>query len=150
MLRALFVLINDPGIWTMEHGASYIRALVEARITLKWLVQQDDAALYERFKSYGRGRLKLLKLHLEEYRDGLSGPSPDLDSHIEYLEALVNQDLWEEFQDISVEGNFAGVDTRRMAEQVGMVTEYRLVFAPASANVHGEWAALDQYAPRNM
>jgi len=146
MIRALSVLVDYPGLWTMEHAASYIRALVEARIVLKWLAHKDEAELYARFKAYGRGRLKLLKLHLEEYRDGLTDPPPDMDSHIEYLDALVNQDIWEEFQDISIEGNFAGIDTRRMADQVGMLTAYRLVFAPTSANVHGEWAALDQYA----
>ena len=82
---------------------------------------------------------------LEEYRDSLKDPSPDLDKHIEYLDALVNQDIWEEFQDISIEGNFAGIDTRKMAEQIGLISEYRLLFAPASASVHGEWGALDQY-----
>jgi hypothetical protein len=111
----------------------------------KYLVQQNDEALYSRFKDYGRGRLKLLKLHLEEYRDSLDDPSPDLDRNIEYLDVLVNQDIWEEFQDISIEGNFAGIDTRKMADQVGLLSEYRLLFAPASSNVHGEWAALDQY-----
>jgi hypothetical protein len=129
----------------MEHGSSITRALLEARIVLKWLFQRDDPELFSKFKNYGRGRIKLLKLHLEEYRDSLKDPSPDLDKHIEYLDALVNQDIWEEFQDISIEGNFAGIDTRKMAEQVGLLSEYRLLFAPASASVHGEWAALDQY-----
>lgn len=145
MLRALSVLIGYPALWTMEHGSSITRALFEARIILKWLIQQDDPELFSRFKDYGRGRIKLLKLHLEEYRDGLTDPSPELDRHIDYLSALVNQDIWEEFQDISIEGNFAGIDTRKMAEQTGMLSEYRLLFAPASANVHGEWGALDQY-----
>jgi len=146
VLRDLLVLIGYPALWAMEHGASYIRNLVEARIVFKWLVLKNDPELYSRFKSYGRGRLKLLELHLEEYRDGLGDPPSDLDAQIEYLQALVNQDIWKEFQEISIEGNFAGVDTRKMAEQVGILTEYRLIFAPASANVHGEWAALDQYA----
>lgn len=145
MLRSLSVLIRYPALWTMEHGSSITRSLIESRIVLKWLIQQNDPALYARFKDYGRGRLKLLKLHLEEYRDSLDNPSPDLDRNIEYLNALVNQDIWEEFQDISIEGNFAGVDTRKMADQVGLLSEYRLLFAPASASVHGEWAALDQY-----
>jgi hypothetical protein len=144
-VRDLLVLINYPSLWTMEHGSSYVRSLVEARIVLKWLAHKDDPELYARFKAYGRGRLKLYKLHLEEYRDSMEDPPADLDSQIEYLEALVNQDIWEEFQEISIEGSFAGTDTRKMAEQVDMLTEYRLVFAPASASVHGEWSALDKY-----
>jgi hypothetical protein len=145
MLRSLSVLIGYPALWTMEHGSSTTRALLEARIVLKWLIQRNDPELFSRFKDYGRGRIKLLKLHLEEYRDGLDEPQPALDRHIEYLDVLVNQDIWEEFQDISIEGNFAGIDTRKMADEVGMLSEYRLLFAPASASVHGEWGALDQY-----
>jgi len=145
MLRSLSVLIGYPALWTMEHGSSITRALLESRIVLKWLFQRNDPELFARFKDYGRGRIKLLKLHLEEYRDSLTDPPPDLDRNIEYLNVLVNQDIWEEFQDISIEGNFAGIDTRKMAEQVGLLSEYRLLFAPASASVHGEWGALDQY-----
>lgn len=144
-LRALSIMVQFPGLWTMEHGSSTIRGVLEARIITRWLILKDDPELYSRFKDYGRGRLKLLKLHLEEYRDSLDEPPADLDRQIEYMDLLVNRDLMEEFQDISIEGNFAGVDTRRMADQVGLLTDYRLVFAPTSANVHGEWAFLDQY-----
>ncbi|MFI6827573.1 DUF5677 domain-containing protein [Kribbella sp. NPDC050241] len=146
VLRSLEAMISYPGLWTMEHASGFIRGIIDARITLKWLVLKDDLALYEKFKAYGRGRLKLLKLHLEEYRDGLAEAPDDLDSAIEYLDALVNRDIWEEFQDISIQGSFSGIDTRKMAEQVGLLHEYRFVFAPSSANVHGEWSALDRFA----
>jgi hypothetical protein len=146
LLRSIAILVKVPPLWTMEHGSPVLRALVEGRIVLKWLAMKDDAELYARFKNYGRGRLKLLKLHLEEYRDSLDRVPEGLNEHIEYLDWQVNRDIWEEFQDISIEGNFAGVDTRRMAEQVGMMQEYRLIFSPASASVHGEWASLEQYA----
>jgi hypothetical protein len=53
-LRDLLVLIGYPALWTMEHGASCIRNLVEARIVFKWLVPKNDSELYARFKSYGR------------------------------------------------------------------------------------------------
>jgi hypothetical protein len=82
VLKDIVVLINDPGLWTMEHGAGYIRSLVEARIVLRWLIQNDEPRVYSKFKDYGRGRLKLFKLHLEEYRDELKEPRPDLDAHI--------------------------------------------------------------------
>ncbi|MBA0125527.1 hypothetical protein H0B56_08240 [Haloechinothrix sp. YIM 98757] len=144
-IRALGVMIGFPALWTMEHGSSTIRGVLEARILVKWLLLQDDPELYSRFKDYGRGKLKLLKLHLEEYRESLSSPAAELDEQIEYMDALVNRDIMEEFQDISIEGNFAGLDTRRMADQVGLLTDYRLVFQPASSNMHGEWASLDQY-----
>ena len=61
-----------------------------------------------------------------------------------HLDALVNQDIMEEFQPIEVGGSFAGIDTRKMAAEVGMETEYRILFQPASSNVHGEWSIIDE------
>lgn len=145
LLRLADVMVQSPPLWTTEHGSGVMRSLIEGQIVLRWLIKQDDAALYERFKDYGRGKLKLLKLHLEECRETLDEVPTKLDEQIEYLDELVNRDLMEEFQDISIEGNFAGTDTRKMADQVGMLPDYRFVFAPASSSVHGEWAFLDQY-----
>lgn len=145
-LRAIDTMVRDPRLWTVEHGSGIVRGVVEARIVQKWLIKKNDDALYTRFKDYGRGHLKLQVLHLREYRDSLTEPPEGLDEVIESMEALVNRDLMEEFQDISVEGNFAGSDLRKMAYAVGLEREYRLVFAPMSANVHGEWMALERYA----
>lgn len=145
-LRAVEAMIRYPGFWTAEHGSPLLRSLVEARIVQKWLIQQSDPTLYTRFKDYGRGHLKLQLLHLREYRDTLDeDQARALDEVINSLDALVNRDRWEEFQNISIEGNFAGVDVRRMAEATGLRNEYRLLFAPTSATVHGEWGALDQH-----
>lgn len=146
IVRAVAAAARSPVLWSDEHGSPLLRAAMEAQITLRWLVLNDRREVYERFKAYGRGHLKLHKLHLEEYMDGLEEPREDLARHHGFLEALVNQDLGEEFQEISLEGSFSGIDARRMAQAVGMEAEYKLVFAPASAMAHGEWAALDRYA----
>jgi hypothetical protein len=106
---------------------------------------RDEPTLYSRFKEYGRGRLKLLKLHLEEYVDSLDEPPEELLRYLEYLDAEVNSETLEEFQDISVEATFSGVSARDMAKEVGMDREYRLQFAPASSATHGEWSTLDRY-----
>lgn len=145
-LRATEAMVAFPGLWSAEHGAATVRSLVEGRILQKWLLHKNDADLFTKFKNYGRGHLKLHVLHLREYRDHLDEPIEGLDETIQSMEALLNRDLMEEFQDISIEGNFAGTDTRKMAYAVGLIRDYRLVFAPMSANVHSEWIALDQYA----
>lgn len=144
-LRYLSVFAGYPPLWTMEHGAPLLRALIEARIVLRFLIRRDDSDLYSKFKAYGMGKLKLLKLHLEKLLDEQNDPPADLIEYVEYLDALVNQDVMEEFQVIDVGGNFAGVDTRRMATEADLDQEYRLVFAPASSNVHGEWSIIDEY-----
>ncbi|MBD7999550.1 DUF5677 domain-containing protein [Oerskovia gallyi] len=145
-LRATELMIQFPGLWSAEHGASIVRSLIEGRIIQKWLVHKDDPDLFTKFKDYGRGHLKLQVLHLREFRDNLPAPVDGLDETIKSMEGLLERDLMEEFQDISVEGNFAGTDVRSMAYAIGLEDEYRLVFAPMSANVHSEWITLEQYA----
>jgi len=144
VLRQLFALVGDPNQWAMEHGAPVVRSLVEAQIVFEYLLDQEGSgSLYTKFKAYGNGRLKLLKLHLEEYVDAQEDPSSDVLEYLEYLTALVNRETTEEFQEIDVGPNFAGIDMRKMSARVGMETEYRLLFGPASSNLHGEWTAID-------
>ena len=145
-LRAVSAIARYPGFWTMEHGASTIRNLVEARIIQKWLISKADESYFSKFKDYGRGHLKLHLLHMREFRDSIEGDAPELDEEIAYMEALLNRDRFEEFQAISIEGNFAGTNLRQMADSTDLLTVYRLLHAPMSANVHGEWTALDRYA----
>lgn len=146
-LRAVSVAVQDPNMWSTEHGSGLIRSLIEARIVLAWLLHKNDAELYEKFKEYGRGHLKLLKLHLEEYLDKQEKPNPELEDYIKELDTEVNWELSEEFQDIRVDTNFAGdTNTRKMADAVGLGDDYRFIFAPASAAFHGEWPAVDQFA----
>lgn len=145
VLRYLGVFSGYPPLWTMEHGAPLLRTLIESRIVFRYIVQSDDEEIFSKFKAYGMGKLKLLKLHYEDVIDKTHVPPDELLAYVEYLDALVNQDVMEEFQDIDLGGNFAGADTRKMALAVGLEDAYRLVFAPASANVHGEWSIMDEY-----
>lgn len=145
VLRYLGVFAGYPPLWTMEHGAPLLRTLIETRIVFRYIEQSDDSEIFGKFKAYGMGKLKLLKLHYEDVIDKAEDPPAELVAYVEYLDALVNQDIMEEFQGIDLGGNFAGADTRKMAIAVGLEDAYRLVFSPASANVHGEWSIMDEY-----
>lgn len=89
--------------------------------------------------------MKLYKLHMENLRDYLDEPSEKSNEQIYRLDKVVNEDMWEEFQIIYVSGIFASIDTRKMAERVGLVEDYRLIFSPVSSAVHGEWGAISQH-----
>lgn len=143
-VRAMDAMARYPALWADEQGTFVMRNLLEGRIVLRWLVHKRDPALFTKFKNYGRGRLKLQVLHLREYRDKVGRQGESLDDYLKYQEEVLNRDTWEEMLDISLNGNFAGVDTRRMATAVGMEDEYKLLFAPLSSKVHGEWASLDR------
>lgn len=144
-VRYVLSFTQTPPMWTMEHGAPILRALLETEIVFRYLLRTEvDEPLYAKFKTYGAGKIKLLKLHVEEHIDSLDSPPEDLLQYRDYLEAVVNRDIYEEFQPVNLGGSFSGVDTRRMSQAVGMESDYRFVFAPASSNVHGEWGVIDE------
>lgn len=145
-IRSVWAMASMPLFWSVEHGAPVIRGVVEARIVARWLMHKDDPSLYERFKDYGRGHLKLHLAHLREYADEEAGDTTDIDDEIGELERILERDVREEFQDIDISARFTKETTRDMAYAVGLIREYRLLFAPMSANVHGEWIPLEQYA----
>ena len=68
----------------------------------------------------GAGRLKLLKLHLEECVDSQDDPPSELQEYLSYLDGEVNREIGEEWQNISIEATFSGVSARDMAIEVGM------------------------------
>ena len=70
-----------------------MRAMAEGLILLTWLTTQDDAGLYERFKEYGRGHLKLLTLHWEGFADSFDEVPEEVAAMIDDLDRLVNQDI---------------------------------------------------------
>jgi hypothetical protein len=146
VLRLVRISAGNPILWTGEYGSHVLRSVVEGRIVLKWLEHKSDSSLYTKFKQYGRGRLKLLKLHVEEYLDSLSDPPEPLRKFAEDLDAEVNADTWEEFQEISVDKTFSSVTIRQMAIDVGLKREYDFAYAPASGEAHGDWIALDRSA----
>jgi hypothetical protein len=142
-LRLVRTIAGYPLMWTMEHGAPVLRALVESRIIIRYLVAHDDSELYEKFRAYGVEHLKLLKLHMEDFIDAAGEAGDGMKNYLELISAYVNRDQYEEFVSIDLGGNFAGIDMRRMADETDLGDDYRLLFQPASSNVHGEWGAID-------
>lgn len=104
-----------------------------------------DPTIYEQFKDYGRGHLKLLKLHVDNLINEQESPSEGLVAYQQHLEQEVNADVWEEWQDIRTDATFSKQTVRDMAKAVGMEREYRFLYAPASSTSHGEWYGLDRY-----
>lgn len=143
-IRAVDLLMDLPQLWSPEHGSGIVRTLTEAHIFIRWMLKKADPDIFLEFKNYGRGNLKLYKLQLEEFRDAQKKSIAGLDEQIKYLDLLVNQDIWEEFQDINL-GSFGSTTTLSMARAVGMESDYKLYFAPASSRVHGDWSMLDLF-----
>lgn len=140
-VRMLYRLIEDPNLWTDENAPHHLRSMVDARITIAWLLWKNDSEIYARYKAYGQGKLKLLKLNFAEVVEQ-SGFSQSNEDALERLAATVNEDIMEEFQPIFVTANFADRAIRKMAQDVGLKDLYDLSYSPLSGESHGDWASL--------
>ena len=140
-VRMLYRLIEDPNLWTDENAPHHLRSMVDARITTAWLLWKNDPEMYARYKAYGQGKLKLLKLNFADAVEQ-SGFSQSNEEALERLEAAVNEDVMEEFQPIFVTPNFADRPIRKMAEDVGLKELYDLSYSPLSGESHGDWGSL--------
>lgn len=65
IFRALLVAFKSPYLWNSEHGSGLIRMLFETEISLLWLKAHDSDGSYRKYQSYGKGKGKLHRIHLE-------------------------------------------------------------------------------------
>ncbi|MGA5323526.1 DUF5677 domain-containing protein [Streptomyces seoulensis] len=147
-IRAAYAMTQSPFMWGGEHGSAALRSLVETEILITWLHYKDDPNLYEKFISYGQGKQKLMRAHVEEAIGEAGGAENSrLSDLASFLDTRLGGEGAEMFMEVSVHPSFAGgsINTRSMAEGVGMQDLYSRVFQPLSASVHGEWSALDNY-----
>jgi hypothetical protein len=147
IVRLVSLLVRNPSLWHAEYGMYILRAAVESLIVFRWIRkrEQEDPTIFGQFKDYGRGHLKLLKLHVDEQVASMPSPPEELLEYQRELEEEVNSDLLEEFQDIHLDATFSKKSVRDMANDVGMANDYRFYYAPASSIAHGEWYGLDRY-----
>lgn len=140
--RLMRLLLSDAHLWDASAGAHVLRALVDGLITTTWLLKKNEPDLYLRFRAFGLGRLKLFKLHLEDYLDDHENPSQEQLDFVEALEEEVNSEILEMFTDIDLGGSFAGITIRKMAEEAELEPYYNLAYQPYSSDAHGDWVSL--------
>lgn len=144
--RALEVLLQNPALWTGESASPASRLLIETHVLLTWMLQQDEE-IFSKYQSYGHGKRKLMRRHVEDLLTSTGDDAPEiLRSLAEQLKADTGGEWSEQFQEVSVDSTFAGVSVRQMAEEAGLLDEYRHVYQPASGVSHGEWWAVEDYA----
>jgi len=134
--RLYVLMADDPFLWARDVSGVMLRPLVETAITLSYLAKAGTAEDFQRFIEYGEGQQKLLMLHLQDnYPKGRS------------LDGLSSEELgrdfevWPEVLDIEL-GHWSGKDARWLAQKAGLEEFYRLVFTPASSDLHGSWLSL--------
>ena len=82
--RDVIAALGAPDLWCMEHGAHIARVLVEVRIYIQWMAQQDPS-IYRAFQDYGAGKAKLYAQIMDELPP--EARRPDFEEAIEELKS---------------------------------------------------------------
>ncbi len=137
-------MLTEQALWKAEVGGILLRCLCETLILLAWLVRKDEPSLYQRFVQYSLAQQDLYGLKLEGY-EGYREAFQALRLGDEKRAATMAKDSWDaQMRTINL-GNWADIDTRKMAEEGNTKVYYDLVFSLCSADVHSQFISLAQW-----
>lgn len=112
-----------------------LRTLLECCVTLKYLIVKESATLWETYRVYGSGQAKLAYLKLKNLDE------PPRYISLDDLDALINEDVWDEFLQIDV-GHWENSNLRKLSVE-GMAKElYDHYYPWTSTFVHAHWGAI--------
>jgi hypothetical protein len=137
-------MLTEKALWVAEVGGIQLRCLCETLILLAWLLRKDETALYNRFVTYSLGQHDLYGLKLEGY-EGYRKAFKALCLGGDQQADAMSKDSWDaQLRTIDL-GNWAGIDTRKMAEEGDTKVYYDLVFSLCSADVHSQFISIAQW-----
>lgn len=142
--RDVIAVLSAPDLWCMEHGAHIVRTLVEVRIYIQWMAQQDST-IYRDFQEYGAGKAKLYARILEEIPE--DARRPEFVEGVQEFERLSRNDGIIDHRVVDTRDSFAsGKAIRKMAEECGLLDFYRQSYSMASGVSHSEWWSVETHA----
>jgi hypothetical protein len=120
------------GVGTGVLGRLGLRTLLEAYVSLRYLLHQNDEVLWKKWRAYGAGQAKLNALRFDTEIE------PPKYINIEWIEQIAGEDIWEEFLNIEL-GSWSGLDLRKLSERSGCKDTYDAHYSWTSGYVHGTW-----------
>lgn len=133
-MRVLEELLSI-GVGTSVLGRIGLRTILEVHISLHFLLEKDDEALWKKWRTFGAGQAKLNALRFDDVLE------PPKYLNVDNIERIAGEDIWEEFLTINI-GSWSGVDLRRLSEQAGLKNTYDKYYSWTSGYVHGTWGPI--------
>ena len=138
-------LAQAPSVWNGHVAPLFLRCMVEAYITLAWILD-DPVERSEMYVKYGLGQEKLSIEYMEQaLEEGSSAVDADyIRENIRIRKAWLNSQLAEWAVDVDV-GSWSGISTREMAKEIGRESIYRYAYVPFSGPAHNMWQHIGRY-----
>lgn len=115
-------------------GRLALRSSVEAFITLSYLIKKGTLEMWDKYRNYGIGKMKLSYLKTRDLQD-----KPSFIDE-KFLKEITNEDRWEEFSDIEL-GDWTDADLRKRSEEAGCKEIYDAYYDWTSSFSHSNWGA---------
>jgi hypothetical protein len=142
--RDVIAVLGAPDLWCLEHSAHIGRMLVEVKIYLHWMAQQDPS-IYRQFQEYGAGKAKLYSRISNELPN--EARTAGFRESIDELKRLSHNDDVIDHRIVDTRDTFAdGKSIRVMAEEAGLLDFYRQAYSLASGVTHSEWWSVETHA----
>jgi len=138
VLQLYVVFLFDPNLWPRNFSSIFIRCIADTAITFAYLAKLGKKEDFKNFYEYSIGREKLLMLHLQDtFKE-----KAILDGR-NYEE--IGKELGEfnvETTEINLSSGWSKKSMRDLAISSGFEKIYKLLFDPASSDLHGSWTSI--------
>lgn len=141
--REVIAALGNRDVWCIEHGSHVARVLIEVRIYLKWMSQQDSG-IYRRYQEFGAGKAKLYARIMDELSD--VAEIPGVKDALDELLRLSQNDGVIDHRVVDTADSFSGKSIRAMAEECGLLDLYRRSYYLSSGVAHSEWWSVETHA----
>jgi len=138
IIRLTSLILTNPLLWSYDLSRILLRCLSDTTITYCYLIDKNDSQLFQSFIEYGKGKEKLLLLHLQDTHPGtrtVTGES------IDKLASNIGGGFSPELIDINL-GDWKDVSARDMAKECNLMEIYRIIYDPTSSDIHGTWTSI--------
>jgi hypothetical protein len=138
VIRLASSIFERPFPWSLDFSRILLRCLSDTTITFCYLILKNDNDLFASFIEYGKGKEKLLLLHLQDsVKKELtpSGETPRI------LADQLGGGISPEFIDMNL-ADWKTVSAYEMAKDCDLLDIYRIIYDPTSSDIHGTWTSI--------
>lgn len=136
--RLYIVYLTGPNLWSRDITGIFLRVYIDTAIIFSFLIQKGTEEDFLNFKNYSEGKEKLLMLHLQ---DSFKKEKSLENKSIEEIAEDIGGPFAPEFIDIELKG-WIKKSSYDLAKICGLEKYYKLVYDPASSDLHGMWTSL--------
>lgn len=141
-------LSTNLQMWNEEIAPIILRTMADNHINLAWILVNPKEHS-EKFIVHGLGQLKLELEHRknnldESMKEEDEKMKEEMKEYIKLQEQFINSQKYTFLTEVNL-GSWSGLNTRKMAEDAGIIDFYNFVYQPFSNCTHSTWAHISKY-----